>query len=154
MIDRNPITDIQKAVERKREVLIPDDVYVAITEHLLVHKLNRRTYDGTWRAKICDLIYMMSQQPIDVFGLKETQINDDGGEFGEITFSRHKTGVGILLEMNAEPRQLVDWFRNWKREQAGHYLAVSDGLSALLRHAQPHPTGETSIYAGVLGASW
>jgi hypothetical protein len=139
VIDRNPIPDIQKAVEPKREVLIPDDVYVAITEHLLVHKLNRRTHDGAWRAKICDLIYMMSQQPIDVFGLKETQINDGGGEFGEITFSRHKTGVGILLEMNTELRQLVDWFRNWKREQGiiSPYLMVYPRYFDMRSRTQP-----------------
>lgn len=117
LIDRNPMVDIQKASEPKREVLIPDDAYAEITTQLCKHEFNKRTMDGTWRAKICDLIYMMSQQPIDVFGLKEDQIHDGEGEFGEIHFARHKTGVPIVLEMNQELRDLVDWFREWKRKQ-------------------------------------
>lgn len=117
LIDRNPMVDIEKVCEPKREVLIPDDAYQEITAHLCVYKLNKRTHDGTWRAKICDMIYMMSQQPIDVFGLKEDQIRDDLGPCGEIAFSRHKTGVPIVLEMNEDLRALVDWFREWKRKQ-------------------------------------
>ncbi|MDX1558295.1 MAG: hypothetical protein R3193_05275 [Marinobacter sp.] len=117
VIDRNPIRDIEKISEPKREVLIPDDAYVKITEQLCIHRINKRIKDGTWRAKICDLIYMMSQQPIDVFGLKEEQIKYDEGEFGEIHFARHKTGVPIIIEMNKELRDLIDWFRNWKRDQ-------------------------------------
>lgn len=117
LIDRNPMVDIEKLIEPKREVLIPDEVYADITTRLCVHNHNRRTKDGTWRAKICDLIYMMSQQPIDVFGLKEEQIKDDEGEFGEIHFARHKTGVAIALEMNQDLRELIDWFREWKRAQ-------------------------------------
>jgi hypothetical protein len=117
LIDRNPMPDIQKISEPKREVLIPDDAYKEITSHLCIHKINRRKMDGTWRAKICDMIYMMSQQPIDVFGLEEEQIKDDEGEHGEIHFARHKTGVPIVLEMNAELRELIEWFREWKRTQ-------------------------------------
>ncbi|NMT64788.1 hypothetical protein [Marinobacter orientalis] len=73
LIDRNPMIDIRKAAEEKRKVLIPDEAYRKITEHLCVHRHNKRDMDGTWRAKICDLIYMMSQQPIDVFNLKESR---------------------------------------------------------------------------------
>lgn len=126
LIDRNPVADIKKASEPKREVLIPDQAYRDITAHLCVHRLNKRIYDGTWRAKICDLIYMMSQQPIDVFGLKEDQIHDDEGPFGEIHFARHKTGVPIVLEMNQDLRDLVDWFRAWKKKQGiiSPYLMV------------------------------
>ena len=117
LIDRNPMRDIQKISEPKREVLIPDEAYKEITARLCIHKINRRKMDGTWRAKICDMIYMMSQQPIDVFGLKEDQIKDDEGEFGEIWFARHKTGVPIVIEMNEDLRALIEWFRDWKREQ-------------------------------------
>ncbi|OEY68081.1 hypothetical protein BG841_13990 [Marinobacter sp. X15-166B] len=126
LIDRNPMADIKKVNEPKREVLVPDHVFAEITALLCVHKLNKQAHDGTWRAKICDLIYMMSQQPIDVFGLKEDQIHDDQGPFGEIHFARHKTGVPIIIEMNKELRQLVDWFREWKRKQGiiSPYLMV------------------------------
>ncbi|MCK0165385.1 hypothetical protein [Marinobacter sp. S6332] len=117
LIDRNPMRDIQKISEPKREVLIPDEIYKEITTRLCVHQINRRIKDGTWRAKICDLIYMMSQQPIDVFGLKEEQIRDDQSEFGEIHFARHKTGVPIVIEMNEELRDLIEWFRDWKKSE-------------------------------------
>ncbi len=126
LIDRNPMVDVKKVTEPRREVLIPDEAYKEITARLCIHKLNKQTYDGTWRAKICDMIYMMSQQPIDVFGLKEDQIQDDQGPHGEIHFARHKTGVPIVLEMNQDLRDLVEWFRQWKREQGiiSPYLMV------------------------------
>jgi len=126
LIDANPIPEIKKVAEPKRDVLIPNDAYAEITAHLCLHKLNKREHDGTWRAKICDMIYMMSQQPIDVFGLREDQIHDQDGEHGEIHFARHKTAVGIVLEMNQELRELVDWFRNFKRQQGiiSPYLMV------------------------------
>lgn len=116
VLDVNPMRDIKKIQEPKREVYIPDDAYVKITEHLYTHELNKRTFNGEWRAKICDMIYMMSQQPIDVFGLKEEQIHE-GGEFGELHLTRHKTNNGIIIEMNEEMAELVAWFRNFKKEQ-------------------------------------
>ena len=126
LVDSNPIREVSKLTEARREVLIPDEAYKAITDELCKHKLNRQTFDGTWRAKICDMVYMMSQQPIDVFGLEEEQIDDDAGAHGEIHFARHKTGVGIVLEMNQDLRGLVDWFREFKREQqiVSPYLMV------------------------------
>ena len=134
LIDRNPINDIGKASEQKREVLIPDDAYVAITEKLRVHRLNRREFDGTWRAKICDLIYMLSQQPVDVFGIREDQAElysepvmiEGEPTWGVVRFARHKTDVGIELGMNRELRDLWQWFIDFKRDQqiASPYLMV------------------------------
>lgn len=144
LIDRNPMLDITKASSQKRKVLIPDEAYTAITAKLCIHKHNKREMDGTWRAKICDLMYMMSQQPIDVFGLKDTQAQlfehprevikkDEKGAvverylvYGLLTIERHKTGVVIEIEMNEELADLVTWFRNFKKEQQiiSEYLMV------------------------------
>lgn len=136
LIDRNPIIDITKASEKKREVLIPDEAYAAITENLCTHELNKREFDGTWRAKICDLMYMMSQQPIDVFGLKEKQaelydtpvmVTHEGESYevwGVVRFARHKTKVGIDLEMNEELANLWRWFIDFKRREG----IISDAL--------------------------
>jgi len=134
IIDRNPMIDIRKAAEEKRKVLIPDEAYRKITEHLCAHRHNKRDMDGTWRAKICDLIYMMSQQPIDVFNLKENQgeLYDkpfNQGDYyvcGVIRFARHKTKVGIELEMNEELADLWKWFIEFKRKEAiiSEYLLV------------------------------
>ncbi len=116
VIDTNPMRDISKLEERKREVHILDEAYVAITEKMMVHRLNKRKFDGEWQARVCDMIYMMSQQPIDVFGLLEEQIVD-AGEFGELHLTRHKTGNAIIIEMNKEMADLIAWFRNFKKEQ-------------------------------------
>lgn len=148
IIDRNPVTDIAKASEQKREVLIPDEAYRKITERLCKHKMNKREFDGTWRAKICDLIYMMSQQPIDVFGLQERQaqvfgkphrvtVKDEKGAvvdsylvFGILTLKRHKTDVGIEIEMNKELADLIIWLRTFKKEQG----IISDHLLVYPRY--------------------
>lgn len=134
LIDRNPISDIIKASEQKREVLIPDEAYIAITEKLRIHRLNRREFDGTWRTKICDLIYMLSQQPIDVFDLHEDQAKlfnepmmvDDEPTWGVVSLERNKTKVGMELGMNRELRNLWQWFIDFKKEQqiASPYLMV------------------------------
>lgn len=157
LIERNPILDIRKAHEQKREVLIPDEAYRAITEQLRVHRLNKREFDGTWRAKVCDLIYMMSQQPIDVFGAKEKQatlydtpklitLKDEQGAvvdqyevWGLLTFARHKTTVGIELEMNKELRDLWQWFIDFKRKQGiiSEYLMVYPMYMDVRSRAKP-----------------
>ncbi|WP_228276655.1 hypothetical protein [Marinobacter sp. JSM 1782161] len=116
-------------------MLIPNEAYVAITDKLRVHKFNRRAHDGTWQVKICDLIYMMSQQPIDVFGLKDSQAEvypapqevikkDEKGAvvdqyqvYGMLRIKRHKTDIGIDIEMNEELADLITWFRDFKRSQ-------------------------------------
>ncbi|MCG8381797.1 MAG: hypothetical protein MJA28_06205 [Gammaproteobacteria bacterium] len=117
VISRNPMRDIEKVLEPKREVKIPDEAFSAITTRLLTHNINKRVRDGEWRAKICDLFYMFSQQPIDVFGLMESNIHLDEGPFGEIHFARHKTGNVGIIEMNAELRELIEWFQQFKRSQ-------------------------------------
>ncbi|MGH1373571.1 MAG: hypothetical protein ACRBBW_16140 [Cellvibrionaceae bacterium] len=117
VIRRNLMRDIEKIVEPKREVQVPNEAYVAITTTLMQHSLNRRTFNGEWRVKICDLIYMFSQQPIDVFALQEENLKLDLGAHGEIHFARHKTKNVGQIEMNKELRELVEWFRNQKRDQ-------------------------------------
>jgi len=135
IVQRNPMVDVRKAVIPKRQVLVPDDAYKEITERLCIHKHNRRIMDGTWRAKACDLLYMMSQQPIDVLTIKEHQgeifpepATVDGElAYGVIRFSRHKTLVGIELYMNEELAQLWQWFLDFKKDQQiiSPYLIVN-----------------------------
>lgn len=127
LLGKNPCRDIDKTIEPRRELLIPDEIYAAITNKLLVHRLNKRDFNGEWRAKICDLIYAISQQPIDVFGMQENQIKRyletidlDGRQvkvLGHISIARHKTGVGGHIYMNHFLRDLVDWFGEFKRQQ-------------------------------------
>lgn len=117
LIEKNPMRDIDKVAVAERTVLIPDEVYVRITGLLTVHKMNRRVYDGTWRAKFCDLFYMLSQQPVDAFALKLSQIDLTAGKHGEIKLSRAKTSVAGIIEMNAEMRAVVDWLIAYRASQ-------------------------------------
>ncbi|MDP2141351.1 MAG: hypothetical protein Q8L20_11120 [Gammaproteobacteria bacterium] len=127
LIDKNPMRDIDKLPVQERKVLVPDDAYIRITEQLLIHKENKRDMDGTWRVKICDLMYMFSQQPIDLFALRISQFhleaidksdsNPINWKHGEIHLARSKTSVGGIIEMNAEMRAVVDWLMDFRKEQ-------------------------------------
>ena len=122
-ITRNPVRDIEKAVEHRREILIPDDHYVLITNELMTHDFFGKPQDGEWRARICDLMYLLSQSPIDVFSLRDDQINDDHytendvDYYGSITISRAKTAETVIIGMNTELREAIDWFRAFKKRQ-------------------------------------
>ena len=66
-------------------------------------------------ARVCDLLYMLSSRPGDAFKIKESNLYLDAGEYGEVHFGHSKTKVGQIIEMNAEMRELVDWFLLFKR---------------------------------------
>jgi len=123
LLSRNPVRDIEKAVEYRREVLIPDDHYVEITKQLMTHKFFGNPKNGEWRARICDLMYMLSQSPIDIFSLREDQISEekyseDGVHYlGSITISRAKTSESVVIGMNTELRDMVDWFKSFKKAE-------------------------------------
>lgn len=114
-IDRNPATDIEKMQTRKRDVYFPDADYVKITGTLMRHQHMGTEEDGEWRARICDLLYMLSARPGDPFKLTEANLHLDTGEHGEIHFGHSKTDVGQVIEMNAEMREVVEWFLAFKR---------------------------------------
>jgi hypothetical protein len=115
-IDRNPATDIEKMAVAKRKVYIPDADYIAITCALMQHEHMGKIEDGEWRARICDLLYMVSSRPGDYFKLKDSNLRLDLGEHGEIHFGHSKTEVDQIIEMDAEMRELVEWFLAFKRQ--------------------------------------
>ena len=127
VVERSPMKDIDKMPVEARKVLIPDDIYVKITESLMIHQDNGRTFDGTWRARICDLFYMLSQQPVDLFSLKLSQLSlieidksdedPENWKFGEIALSRSKTAVKGVIEMNEELRETVDWLVGFRQQE-------------------------------------
>lgn len=117
LVERNPMRDIEKMGVAKREVLIPDEAYKAITRKLMVHQMNKQVFDGQWRVKICDLFYMLSQQPVDLFSLRMSQFMLDHGQYGEISLSRAKTKVTGIIEMNREMRETVNWLIAFRTEQ-------------------------------------
>lgn len=117
LVERNPMRDVDKQAVARREVLMPDEAYLAITEQLTEHRLNKQVWDGRWRAYICDLLYMLSQQPVDAFSLRLSQLRLEAGEHGEIHLARAKTNVTGIIGMNAEMREVVDWLLAFRREQ-------------------------------------
>lgn len=48
LLKANPVRDIKKTTDPKREVLIPDTHYVPITETMMDHTFNKRKFDGKW----------------------------------------------------------------------------------------------------------
>lgn len=117
LVERNPMRDVDKMAVPKREVLIPDTAYIAITSKMMVHRMNKQDFDGQWRVKICDLFYMLSQQPVDLFSLRISQLALDLGDHGEIRLSRAKTKVTGIIEMNREMRATVDWLIAFRARQ-------------------------------------
>lgn len=101
LIRTNPMGHVARLRAGKRKVYCPDDAYLAITAHM-----------EDWEARACDLIYMVSQDPIDALAL--TEANIDGHT---IRFRREKTGPLVEIEMNADAQALLQWFRDWKQAQ-------------------------------------
>lgn len=128
LLDRNPMRDIDKLAIMDREVLIPDKAYREITDELAVHRNNKRTFDGAWRVYICDLFYMFSQQPVDLFSIRLDQIHLEDSEFGAIYLSRVKTSVAGIIEMNGEMRVVIDWLLKFRAEELAKHSKYSEPL--------------------------
>lgn len=120
----NPVRDITKRPVGKRDALITDDEYLRITGQL-----------DEAVARACDLLYLVSHNPVDVLGLREDQIlagsrQDNGRDRPtiEIRFERQKTHVAVELWdwADSDLWQLIDWFRQRKRAQGmiGPHLVV------------------------------
>src|SRR5690606_33049516 len=123
-VEKSPMRDVQKLAVAGREVLMPDDVYTAVTKNLMTHEVMGKEYDGTWRAMACDLFYMLSQQPVDGFSLQLSQLDLQAGQYGEIKLARSKTGVAGIIEMNKEMRHVIDWLIAFRTEQ----LRIADNV--------------------------
>ncbi|OFE11667.1 hypothetical protein PHACT_12795 [Pseudohongiella acticola] len=127
LIDRNPMRDIDKVPVAKREVLVPDKAYIGITDQLVVHNYQSKEFDGQWRVEICDLLYMVSQQPVDFFSLRTNQVDLNAVDksdpdpanwiWGEINLARSKTSVAGIIGMNREMREKVEWLLRFRDEQ-------------------------------------
>lgn len=131
LVDRNPMKDIDKQAVSRREVMIAEDVYLAITQQLITHEYCRKSHDGEWRVRVCDLMYMLSQQPIDVFGIQLNQIDFVANE---IVLARHKTKVEGVITMNDDLRETVEWLLNWRKQQlgSGKVVPLHDEQSLLI----------------------
>jgi hypothetical protein len=115
LLQENPTLNIKRRPEAKRDVYIPLDHYLAISNKM-----------EEWEAKVCDLIYLVSHRPGDVLKLRD-----------EEPFVRYETRRGrkvVILSFqatkNEQAMEIIDyvdteggieevlqWFRDWKSKQ-------------------------------------
>lgn len=120
----NPMANIERRIPAKRQVYLNDDAYLRITGLL-----------EPWERRACDLLYLISHNPVDVLGLKESSVATgtrlDGKkprETIEITFSRSKTDVGLEIWdwADSDLAQLLNEMATAKRDAGivSGYLVV------------------------------
>lgn len=68
-----------------------------------------------WHRRVCDLIYLLSHRPGDILRLREIDI-----KCNEIHFIARKNKQPMVIEMNADLADTIDWFRQWKLKQGIH----------------------------------
>ncbi|HKJ88024.1 MAG TPA: hypothetical protein VKA48_05910, partial [Gammaproteobacteria bacterium] len=113
-LDKNPVREVTRRQAPKRDTYITDDHYRAICAEL-----------AEWQARAVDLLYLLSQRPGDVLGLRTARDIDWQGftdaETGEvwpvIRFTAAKTGQPMEVVMNEALLATVQWFQDWKRRQ-------------------------------------
>lgn len=111
LIRTNPIDAVKKTPVPKRNVLIKDGPYVAITEKL-----------QEFEARACDLIFLISHRPSDVLALTDKNISyyeRRGVRYVQITFtpSKNNQPMEIYEPVDGAIEETLQWFANWKREQ-------------------------------------
>lgn len=113
LITQNPCQAIKNKRTEKRDVYLTDEHYLLITNKMM---LEHELY-----AKAIDWLYIMSGRPTNMLDIKEKQITDRG-----IEYQATKNDQFVIVEVDAELKELVSWFRNFKKEQGtvSPYLIV------------------------------
>ena len=105
----NPVKNIETRDTAGREQYITDDAYLAITGKMEL-----------WEAKTCDLLYLVLGRPANALSLNEqnvVKVLNNGHESQELHFTGEKTNQPIELEISQDLEYLLQWFRDWKRNQ-------------------------------------
>ena len=107
----NPVDGVKKTPVPKRNVLIQDGPYVAITENL-----------EEWEARACDLLFLVSHRPSDVLALTDKNISyyeRRGVRYVQLTFTPTKNDqpMEIYEPVDGSIEETLQWFRDWKRDQ-------------------------------------
>lgn len=111
---RNPCRDIEGKVSHRTKTYMPDDDFILVSNKLA--EMYHEVY-----AVICDWLYVMSGRPTNMLDVKESEITKT-----EIAYYASKNDQPVIVEMDSEILALVEWFRNYKREQkiVSPYLIV------------------------------
>lgn len=116
----NPISQIDKQISGSRKkIYVPDEAYLAITDYLVQDfTYNRAKKDGTFRAKVFDVLYMVSSRVTDALNLKDRG-NDKSIFLQErmIRFTTSKTDILQEIVMNDDLVDLVIWWQEFKFKQ-------------------------------------
>lgn len=113
----NPMDGITKRPVGKRTAYVSNDDYVRILAQL-----------DEFPARACDLLYLVSHNPVDVLNLQESQVTSGEREDPatgerratvEIALKRNKTTVAVEIWdwADGDLATTVEWFRARKRAQ-------------------------------------
>jgi hypothetical protein len=102
---RNPCDPIGHRRAPDRDVYMTDEHFISITT-----KLEEKYHEVYARA--CDWLYLMSGRPTNMLDVKESQIQEK-----EIHYLATKNTQPVIMERDPELDELIDWFRQYKREQ-------------------------------------
>lgn len=118
-IVRNPCSSIASLYVPKRDVYVPDEAFVAITEKLITE----------WHevyAYCCDLIYLMCARVGDALKMPESGITvfpepmtDAEGKVwvGRLLYQADKNSVWVDMLFNQDMLDVIEWFRAYKRRE-------------------------------------
>lgn len=115
LLEENPVANVRRRATPQNKVVIPMDHYLEITSHL-----------AEWEARACDLIYMVTHNPIDVLRMEDREPfiryeNRRGGRVVVIAVQRSKTGAAVdIADPVGRPggiEETLQWFRDFKKAQ-------------------------------------
>jgi len=104
LIQRNPCQVIKNKLTTADETYIPDEHYLLITDKLA------EVY-GEVYARVCDWLYLVSGRPTNMLNVIDKDIDE------AIYYYATKNDQPVIVELDAELKTLVEWFREEKRSQ-------------------------------------
>lgn len=146
LIDGNPAQGVTRRPTTKRKIKVPREDYLKITAQM-----------DAWDARACDLVYLVSHNPVDVLALKDEppaithqvrRIKVDDKEVDVkclvVSFARSKTDVPVeIIEPIGHEGGIADaleWFRAFKKEQG--YMAAVKHFAVYRKKLQKRHVGK------------
>ncbi len=124
--DSNPASEVQGAIERKRDRYISDAEFDAIRAAAMTGRDGRATESGNTIVCLIDLAYQTAQRISDLLALNWQDVSDDG-----IFFKPAKTvnssGVRLLIEMTPDLRATIDSAKGGKIKAIGPVICTQTG---------------------------
>lgn len=124
--DSNPASEVDGAIERKRDRYITDAEFDAVRAAVRIGRDGRPTDSGQTIVCLIDLAYQTAQRISDLLSLNWQDVSEEG-----IYFKPAKTvnssGVRMLVEMTAELRATIDSAKGGKVKAIGPVICTQTG---------------------------